>query len=667
MKGFFAVFMAAVMSLGTAASVFAEDTKTEQQAVLEKIKPRIGNTDEYENFHSSVYGNGDDRVFCFEWSTEDGKNFSVSATKDGVITNYYKYEVNEYATESVSKNAGGEMAAKAEKLAEMLNPDLDIKVKAIRGYSDNLSFNVQRIENGIPVESETGYIQLKDGGNEIKEFYIDYNCGYKFDSVSKVISKEEARKAFSEKIGLKAVYCKDYGKNDGNDIYMAYVPAKTGVYINALNGMVFEPKYGDYKFASNSSAGMAEEDAAEDSGALSETEIKEFEKINGLMTKDQLFSKLKAIAVLGLGSDCKAENFDLYYDSYKDIYCAYISFSEGNGDNKINGYASMDAKTGEVLNYNRYIEKEGTAFEESAGSAKAVAALKALAGEKAAEYEKSSYNSDKYYTNVTYARYVNGIECTFDGATVGLNSDGTVRNYYISYTKENFPSKANAITAQAAEDKIFSEISYDVRYIGDVDSRKYVPAYVFGAYDVSVNAITGEFVNDVTQYDDISFEGYYNDIAESYAKDMIVKIAEQGIYFADKSFKPDENIKQKDLLAMLHNVFSYSTGVINDETYDVVYRWAKRNGVLKEGEENREAAVTRLEAAKFIIRYMGCEDVAKLDIYVPKFNDVKRELGYTSILSGMGIMNGNGKGGFNPDGLLKRADAAVVVYKCINR
>lgn len=667
MKRFFAVLMAAVMSLGTAASVFAEDTKTEQQAVLEKIKTRIGNTDEYENFHSSVYGNGDDRVFCFEWSTEDGKNFSVSATKDGVITNYYKYEVNEYATESVSKNAGGEMAAKAEKLAEMLNPDLDIKVKAIRGYSDNLSFNVQRIENGIPVESETGYIQLKDGGNEIKEFYIDYNCGYKFDSVSKVISKEEARKAFSEKIGLKAVYCKDYGKNDGNDIYMAYVPAKTGVYINALNGMVFEPKYGDYKFASNSSAGMAEEDAAEDSGALSETEIKEFEKINGLMSKDELFGGLKSISVLGLGSSCKADSFDLYYDSYKDMYCASIAFSEGSGDDKASGYVSMDAKTGEVLSYNRYIEKEGTALEESAGSAKAAAALKALAGEKAAEYQKLSYNSDKYYTNVRYARYVNGIECTFDGATVGLNSDGTVRNYYISYTNGKFPSKANAITAQAAEDKIFSEISYDVRYIGDADSKKYVPAYVFGAYDISVNAITGEFVNDVTEYDDISFEGYYSDIASSYAKDMIVKIAEQGIYFADKSFKPDENIKQKDLLAMLHNVFEYNTGAINEETYDTVYRWAKRNGVLKEGEESREAAVTRLEAAKFIIRYMGCEDVAKLDIYVPKFNDVKTELGYTSILSAMGIMNGNGKGSFNPDGLLKRADAAVVVYKCIYR
>ena len=85
------VFGAAVSSYAAAAPAIAEKKEVlAQQSVLEKIKDRIGNTDEYENFYSDVYGGGNENIYAFDWSTEgeDRKSLSVTATDDGIITNY---------------------------------------------------------------------------------------------------------------------------------------------------------------------------------------------------------------------------------------------------------------------------------------------------------------------------------------------------------------------------------------------------------------------------------------------------------------------------------------------------------------------------------------------------------------------------------------------------
>ncbi len=200
-----------------------------------------------------------------------------------------------------------------------------------------------------------------------------------------------------------------------------------------------------------------------------------------------------------------------------------------------------------------------------------------------------------------------------------------------------------------------------------IRQKKYVAAYVFGSYDISLNAVTGELLNKNTASDEIDFSNYYTDINDSYAKAAIEKIADYGIYFDDKAFKPNENIKQKDFLAMLCSAFSYNNGAINDDAYDNAYDWAKRRGIITKEEENRDKQITRLDAAKYIIRAMGLEEAAKLDIYKAQFSDVKTDIGYSAILSGMGIMSGNGKGSFNPDGTLKRADSAVVIMKVIEK
>ena len=95
MKKLLSLFMATALSFGTVCTnaFAAENEKSTQQAVLEKIKYRLGNTDRYENFNASYYGETGQKQYSFDWSTKDGKkSLSVSCTENGVITDYYSYD-----------------------------------------------------------------------------------------------------------------------------------------------------------------------------------------------------------------------------------------------------------------------------------------------------------------------------------------------------------------------------------------------------------------------------------------------------------------------------------------------------------------------------------------------------------------------------------------------
>ena len=156
----------------------------------------------------------------------------------------------------------------------------------------------------------------------------------------------------------------------------------------------------------------------------------------------------------------------------------------------------------------------------------------------------------------------------------------------------------------------------------------------------------------------------YSDLDGHYAAEIIMNLKKYGIGFEEESFRPDSEITQKDFIHLLTSAFfnrySAEPYAIN---YDEVYNTARNNGIISADEINREAYVTRIDAAKYMVRALGYEEIAKLDgIFAPKFTDVCEYAGYTNILYGLGIVKGDENALFNPDGTLKRAEAAVMIY-----
>ena len=89
--------------------------------------------------------------------------------------------------------------------------------------------------------------------------------------------------------------------------------------------------------------------------------------------------------------------------------------------------------------------------------------------------------------------------------------------------------------------------------------------------------------------------------------------------------------------------------------------------MLNKDERNDAAAVSREQAFVYMIRLAGYEKVAALsDIYKVSYADGDQLsdglIGYAAILSGMGIVAGDG-GNLRPKDSMTRAEAAMMLYR----
>ncbi len=163
----------------------------------------------------------------------------------------------------------------------------------------------------------------------------------------------------------------------------------------------------------------------------------------------------------------------------------------------------------------------------------------------------------------------------------------------------------------------------------------------------------------------------YSDIDGHYAENQIAALAEYGISLPGEAFRPNESIVQKDFLRLLVKAMGYYGAYDDDEALDDMYNLLIREKVITREEKNPEAAVTREEAVKFVVRSLGFQEVADIKgIFVTGFKDqgsISPELvGYVAIAKGLGIVGGSG-GNFNPKAGLSRAEAAVMLYNYLTR
>jgi len=101
---------------------------------------------------------------------------------------------------------------------------------------------------------------------------------------------------------------------------------------------------------------------------------------------------------------------------------------------------------------------------------------------------------------------------------------------------------------------------------------------------------------------------------------------------------------------------------------DEFYSMLINGKIITKEEKSPESAVTRQDAAKFAIRFLGLDKAAKDgDIFKNVFNDqiTGGYLGYAAIAKSLGIMRGDPKGNFNGTRDLTRAEAAAIIFNLL--
>lgn len=682
-----ATLILAVCLMFTATVAAKEDGDI--KAVLSQVKERIPATDGYANFESSTREYLGRKTYSFYWSTEDyASTLNVEVTTDGVITEYYQYDDSDWKTSSptINKKTRAEVLPAAQKLVDDLNPSLagrlvvytENEVEPL--YAGNYSFSVKHMEGGIPVYGETGSVSLAPDGETLRSFWLNYSRPYTYPEASKAMSKEEAQKAFAEHIGMELSYQTRYEERS-KSVYLSYQPkAVYGTYIDALTGEAVDFREmsinGKYAGAEDAAMGMKMDFSSAREGSFSKAEQGEFDKLEGLIGQEAAEAIVRASAAFAMPEAAKLSSISCARDYYNEnAYYYHLQFNKDDGDDEYYyASASVDAVTGDILSFyqNEPYSREKNFTEEEVRAIGKAAALALCPGHVG---EDGDYRLEEGTGNsLTYTRYIHDVPYREDAVSVTVNyASGKVTEYRFNYSDLAFPEPSGILTEEEAAKALFEQTDYVLSYYpvksspdaAEADTTRL--AYILEDGRHELDAFTGKPVNTGSEKAAIPS---YTDIEGHWAEEAIKTLAAYGIGFEEEAFRPDDIIKQKEFLSLLISVVQDRGGVVLREDIDTswIYRWAMNRGIIDPIDKDEDAAVTRSDAAVYMIRAMELEEAAKLeDIFNCPYTDVTEKKGYITILTGMKVLSGNGNGTFMPKEAVTRAAAMMMIYNYLAR
>ncbi len=678
MKKILALIVTAAILISCVPAMAASETEN----ILATAKSRIGSTEKYDEFDSSNWTNENgETVYNFYWykNGENYESLNVSINKDGFVSYYDHYE-DKYVDgkPSINNLDINKLYESACKFAKQINPSYDGKIKVmpkknIESLNENsVSFDLRRFENGIEVEGDNGYISVSNDGTQLNSYTMNFSNGIKFDSSDKIITKEEAQKAYAENIGMDLIYDYRYKGDEkvifpayiANEKYLNYIDAKTGKLVT-LKDIDYDMMYG------MGEESMAVNDMKEAEEDFTDAEISEIEAIEGTISKEDAEKLIRENKILLVPSNYKVKKVSL--NSFDDK-CEYVfNFTTKTRNDYI--IVRLDTKSGKILSFNK--EKRGSKGKISDDKAKTIAenAVKVLEADTQKEYELFEDDYDKETYN--FIRKVNGIY--FSGDTIYVTIDKTngdivgYNNYgYGEFEDADFPELDNIITKEEALQILFERNELKPYYVLNCSKEhmqkhdKATLVYKFNNETVltEFNAITGEAAWDFNN------DKEYTDIEGHYAENAIKTLKNYTIGYYESEFKPSQEITQKEFLAFVVNVIKESSNILIDENYDYEYdlRQAVRFGLVKDGESTPDVAITREFASLILARAMGFDEIANIEnIFNCPFKDVTNNVGQITILSGLKIINGDGMGNFNPQKTLTRGDFAIILFNYLSK
>lgn len=650
--------------------VFAKTSLLEE--ITLSVKQRVDIPSELTKFSSNIRTyEGDGMSYVLSWTNEEGdKNIEITVNDHGDITRYFAFDRMAVRNDvGMSKFEKAYFVDTAKAFIEKINPswiadlNFNVEVNLAYLYSETVDVEFYREINGIRFCDNYVSVSINKYTGDVVRFYSNWTYADTIPDVSDILPEEELKKAFEEKSGLVLKYMT---KSDSTEAILVYVPKNSSIIINAITGEEVHSSdlyYGNMKETVGSNAAMRDEVAAE---GLTKEEISEIARMDNLISND----KAKSIAISLENTNIK--NLKLTNTEYirkKDgedyKYIVSMSF-EGE-----NSYASvtLDAKDGSLLSMYSYEGINNT--------------------NKKISNKKIRQNADKFISKyapdiadkvdvfeetesrIKYSQSVNGIEYASNNAYVTVNEyTGNITQYSKVWNdKITFESAVGIASNEDALLVLYDKIGFEKYYLNTNDGVKIgfrlnntIPHYI-DANELSILSHNlDEYAPEIKTY------GTSTDLEGHYAKEYIVALMENGIIKYEETFRPDDKVTVKEALEFLNCLDS---GYVPYDKANYAYiSLAKR--IFGDNEYDENALVTRENAAKFIVKARSdYGEIAEMRIFDSEFNDRERISegyeGYVAILRGMGVVQGDELGNFNPLNEISRADFSILLYKILNK
>ncbi|MFC5529059.1 pullulanase [Cohnella yongneupensis] len=219
-----------------------------------------------------------------------------------------------------------------------------------------------------------------------------------------------------------------------------------------------------------------------------------------------------------------------------------------------------------------------------------------------------------------------------------------------------------------------------VYYLGEDGTLEYVGGTLNG------NTMTAK-VYHFSTYAVLEFDKSYGDVGASYwayaaIKSLSAKHIINGV--SDTRFAPDRTITRAEFAAMLVRALGVKTestatpfaDVDSNKWYAAYVATANRLGLIKGRKEKSfapEETISREEMAVMLVRALAVKNGKEVPMASEgaAFSDRTGISGWAlqsvDTAAALGLVHGNGKGAFAPQGKLTRAESAQVVYQLLNQ
>lgn len=706
MKKALSLTMAAVMSVSAGIVAYADTNDAANAAVRSKlaaVKSRIDIPEEFSEFTYSVNTRAAADIYSFNWATKPDSESrgSISCSVCGsVITGYnlYRSDYKRWADSAkLAEMTKAELRAAAVKAVKRLNPTVADSISVDESVSmsvrgNTATFALTRTANKLPVANDTGTITLDKNTGELISFNISWHPNAAFEDAGKAISADKAWDSYEKMAALKPQYevFRNY-ENDKWESRLVYVQTDYGD-INAFTGK--KSNFQEDAYFGDMMNGVME-DAAEEPAAgaddmkFTEEELKELNTELPYGNEKAVVDLVKGSKYLTWSEGMNMEhsylikgkrygNADLYMftasftNEVKEDYWAdeptpvteYEDYAEASVVSYEHMRITVDAQTGEVLNYSYYTNSEAAgSYDMSKADALAKDIAKELAPAHIDEYPDYTSNMSSYvYNGITrysgsdhgFNREVNGI--TVSGNRINISFDAQMRltDYSISYSDVEFANPKNMLTAGQAFEKFKADNELTLCYKARMGEKKTATVLVYSAENsVYCDAFTGEPV----------YSWWYGSKAEndlSGIKDRkLLKMAQalddNGIVVSEEKFGGNDAVKLKDFARFIDIINGYGISPASGSV--------ELPSGLKLEEDNADKTVARGDAMVLYVRAVCGSTAAELKgIYRSPFEDVKetdKYVGYYAIAYGLGAADGKT---LEPSAAYTYADFIELVY-----
>jgi len=668
---------------------------------IKYVKSKIDIPEDCKKFSYYVYNQNGQVIWNLSWSNDElQKNIYVTIDQDNFISSYSAYyPIN--TDKKIPKYSRAQGKEIAENFIEKLNPNLLKEFKSID--NSNVSsereyyFNYVRQVNGIDYANNTLSINVNNYTGQVTNFYCNYSKNAKFEPADNIISLDQAKKNFIDKLGLKLVYNIKTNK-DKAETYLAYVPKDSSKYIDAITGEVekLSSSY-EYYYSTEFAAKTTDTNVFGAAVVLTPEEMKAVTDLSGLKTKEELDKKFRSMSIFNIDSQFNLESAELRKD-WRDEetltwYLRYTKVVDKEKNQIRDIQITADARNGDVLSFWTYYDASSDAKPQRTKEEARKICDEILSKLIPNYYSEVKYddtydfNNENKEFNFRYVRVKNGLECPGNYVQISFdNLSGNIYNFSFNWTKKlEFDDPAKAMPIEKAYEVLFdnNKLGYSIQYISDYNYLRYISQekkveeavlgyMINGNKPCIISAETGELLNySGAPYKDNLSD--YTDIKGSKYENQVKILTQLSIRYYEDELKANEYLQQQDyfiLLCKLNDIYYLDSGLDKETSVERMYSNLISSGIITKSEKAPTSVLTKEEAAKYFVKFQRMGQVAEIKgIFKSDFKDADKInpnlLGYVCIASGLKAVNSD-NGYFKPKDKMTRLDGLLTIYNYLS-